>query len=297
MLSILIAIFNIDVRDLVKALDSQCQAADIDYEILCFDDHSQSAYHHLNQELAKLDCVQYRRLEQNQGRAQLRNRLGQAARFPYLLFMDGDSRIVADDYIQQYVQQLLIGKVLVGKTVYQELPPEAKEQRLRWHYGIHREQISATKRQQAPYQSFRTHHFVIPKKVFDQVPFQGTLLRYGHEDTLFGLALQQQGIAIQHLDTPLEHTGLDTAKDFINKSKAAIKNLSLLAQTEKRLDTRLLRSYQRLHSLSLTAWLGRLYPYIAKPLEWQLQTLHPSLWLFDGYRLCYLCWLKHQFPK
>ncbi len=296
MLSILIAIYNLDVRELVTNLDQQCRASGIKYELLCFDDHSRSSFHHLNASLHQLRSVRYKRFAANQGRAQLRNALGRDAAFPYLLFIDGDSRVVADDYISNYLSHLDEQLVLVGKTVYQRQPPEEPDWQLRWLYGRRREQTAAAERQKAPYQSFKTHHFVIPKSIFLRIEFDGSLERYGHEDTLFGLQLQSRQIAIKHLDNPLEHTGLDSTRDFLNKSKAAVKNLYRLSKSKEHFSSRLLQKHKQLKSLRLSGAVGNLYPILAKPLEAHLQSRHPMIGLFDLYKLTYLCWLAKKNP-
>ncbi|MCC6723970.1 MAG: glycosyltransferase, partial [Saprospiraceae bacterium] len=103
MLSILIPIFNFDIRPLVKDLHEQCETLGIGYEIVCFDDGSTSEYKLLNKEIWKLPNVIYREMPQNLGRSAIRNALGKAARFDFLLFMDCDSKVVSSDFIKNYV--------------------------------------------------------------------------------------------------------------------------------------------------------------------------------------------------
>lgn len=109
MLSILIPIFNFDVRPLVSDLHGQCEAAGIGYEILCFDDGSTPEFKQKNKEIWKRPNVIYREMPKNLGRSAIRNALGKAARFEYLLFMDCDSRVVSPDFIQKYLDALKLG--------------------------------------------------------------------------------------------------------------------------------------------------------------------------------------------
>ncbi|MCZ2338586.1 MAG: glycosyltransferase [Chitinophagales bacterium] len=59
MLSIVIPIYNQDVRKLVDTLMKQCQKLDINFQILCFDDCSEPKYRKLNKELAFRINVNY----------------------------------------------------------------------------------------------------------------------------------------------------------------------------------------------------------------------------------------------
>ena len=88
MLSILIPIFNKDVRPLVYSLAKQCIKANINYQILCFDDKSEDKWKEKNSELASKININYTELSENLGRSRIRNWLGKAAYFEYLLFLD-----------------------------------------------------------------------------------------------------------------------------------------------------------------------------------------------------------------
>ena len=123
MLSILIPVYNWDVRELVTELYRQGRDAGIPFEILCFDDDSTAAFQTLNRDMEKLEGVRYLEMPENLGRARIRNRLGQAAQFPYLLFMDCDSKPVYSDFIQRYCKDLHPLAVLAGGTVYDPIPP------------------------------------------------------------------------------------------------------------------------------------------------------------------------------
>lgn len=91
MLSILIPVYNYDVRSLVGDLAKQCLEASIPFEILCYDDHSQEEFDRINQKVIQLEGVTYFRLAKNVGRSMIRNHLAQVARYDHLLFLDCDS--------------------------------------------------------------------------------------------------------------------------------------------------------------------------------------------------------------
>lgn len=72
MLSILIPIYQFDVRPLIIDLLLQAGELDIPYELLCFDDGSSEDIRALNRELVALPGVIYREMPQNMGRSRIR---------------------------------------------------------------------------------------------------------------------------------------------------------------------------------------------------------------------------------
>ena len=55
-------------------------------------------------------------------------------------------------------------------------------------------------------------------------------MHYGHEDTLFGAELSDQGIALSHCDNPLFHEGLDEDSIFWKKDRTGIQTLLQLIE-------------------------------------------------------------------
>lgn len=289
MLSILIPIYNFDCRKLVYNLWEQCEKSVQQFEILCFDDCSDAHFQNLNYILNQLPNVQYKVLPQNVGRSRNRNLLAQAAKHPYLLFMDGDSGVVRTDYIEKYFTNTQTDRVIYGGTFYAESPPENPAHLLHWKVGSAREQMPAQMRQAQPYSRFTTNNFLVPKAIFDNIQFEEKLRQYGHEDTLFAQALQERNIPILHLDNPLEHLGLETAEVFLAKSEKAIENLVLLAQTDTAVETRLYSTFLKLKQYRLNT-LYKLCFSLSKPLiRVNLRGKHPNLKLFDAYKLGLLC--------
>lgn len=289
MLSILVPIYNFDIRALTNALRQQAQQLDIAWEIRCIDDGSDSSWKIKNRELTGLEGVYYKELPQNLGRSRIRNLLADEARFDYLLLMDCDSMPPDGEFLQRYASLLQPDTLLYGGRAYQALPPQDPELFFHWHYGRQREALPAASRRLKPYQSFMTNNFLIPKAIFQEIRFDERLLRYGHEDTLFGMELEARKVSIVHLDNPLIHLGLETAAVFLAKTRQGIKNLAFLEQTGNyRIDTRLLRFYRK------TLYLGLATPIclslkLARPLLLrQLHSPQPSLHLFDLYKLSFL---------
>jgi len=295
MLSILIPIFNFDVRPLVKRLGEQCEAAQIAFEIRCLDDCSSPVFKELNAHMKSQRKVIYTELKENVGRAKIRNLLAQAAQFDFLLFMDCDSQVNHEDYIQRYLNRLDPKVLLYGGRSYTQNAPSDPDFYLHWHYGSKREQQNAEQRNLAPYHAFMTNNFLIPKKIFESIQFEEQLKQYGHEDTLFGLALAKKQIPIVHLDNPLEHIGLEKASIFLQKSQQAIENLWYLSSKQPDLDTRLLKVYRKIKSWklsSLVLWMERMG---SERIERHLLSSKPNLKVFDFYKLTTL--LKQEEKK
>lgn len=294
MLSILIPIYNFDLRPLVRDLLAQASEQVVPIEIVLLDDGSELRFREKNQELQNWEGVMYEELPQNVGRARIRNLLAQKARYDYLLFMDGDSRVVRKDYLLRYLQRLLPNTVLYGGRVYPDQPPQEADLHLHWFVGKAREESTAAQRQKAPYRSFMTNNYLLPKSIQLAIPFEERLLQYGHEDTLFGLQLETAGVDILHLDNPIEHIGLEKTTVFLDKTKKAIQNLVFLAKAYPEMQTRLLQVARRFQRLRLDGLLLRRFRRKAEKWEQKLQEKQPDLTIFDLWKLGVLLEEMHK---
>ncbi len=294
MLSILIPSYNFDVRKLVHQLHQQGILLAVPFEIICIEDASLQEYVDLNQSINNLSFVSHRVLANNMGRSKIRNYLATQAQYDYLLFMDCDSMPISDAYLSNYTAHLKPNQLLYGGRCYQDQAPKDPELYFHWYYGIHREQSTAKDRQKNAYQSFMTNNFLIPKNVFQSIRFDEELTQYGHEDTLFGLELQQNNIPIYHLDNPLEHIGLESNQIFLKKSEQAIQNLYLLhTKHSVHKEIKLLRFFVQTKSLYLHYLISVIFFFTKKPLIKNLFSRRPQLTLFDFYKLGYLTqWSK-----
>lgn len=285
MLSILIPVYQYDVRGLVRELHQQAQSLSVPWEIICLDDGSDEFWRLRNRELAGFSGVNYEEASQNMGRSRVRNALAQRARYPFLQFMDCDSGIVRPDFLQKYTRALQADTVLCGGCVYARERPVQRELVLHWLYGKAREEIPVDQRAQRPHHAFKTNNFVVPASVIRQFPFDDRLRRYGHEDTLFGHELALAGIPVQHLDNPLEHVGLEPIDVYLRKAEQALYNLAFLRQQESVIQTRMTVAYTRLQRWGLS----QLAEWAWRPLQGlfqrNLRSQHPDLRIFDAWRL------------
>lgn len=289
MLSVCIPIFNFDVNLLVTHLHEQCVNAGIEFEILCIDDASDKKYVEFNSNISNLKNVNYTLLEENVGRSKIRNLLAQNARYNSLLFLDCDSELVDNDFIKRYVDSIKEGAVIYGGRCYRNQPSEEANEYFRWWYGINREVISVQERKKSPYHSFMTNNFLIPKNTYLSIKLDENLKGYGHEDTLFGIELENQNVSICHINNPLCHIGLEEFDEFLRKTKEGIKNLVFLSN-KKMLseEVRLLKFYKKIKAFGLDKSVLKYYQKNEQKIITKLQEKECNLKWFDVYKLGYL---------
>jgi hypothetical protein len=184
--------------------------------------------------------------------------------------------------------------VICGGSTYSDTPPGDPDKILRWKFGRNREQRKASERNKHPHSGFSTFNVLMEKSVFSKLRFNEELKQYGHEDTLLGYQLKKAGIEVLHIDNPLVHEGVESNREFINKTKLGIENLSHLYDivTDKRAFSSavtMLRIYNRLNHLRLTRILAGIYINYRDKMEIRLDSADPSLLLFDFYKICLFC--------
>lgn len=288
-LSILIPVFNRNVTLLVAALQAQTADWDGPVEILCLDDGSREEQKLANRQLAALPSVCYQELPHNVGRAAIRNRLASAARYEWLLLLDNDSLLPDSRFLARYMAARTHAPVVVGGTTYEHTAPHLPELYLRWLYGRQREARSAAVRQHAPHGQLTLNNMLVQADVFRRFGLDEQLTRYGHEDTKFGWLLRQAGIAVQHLDNPVLHDGLEPATVFLRKSHEAVRNLALLYRAEGLgSDTKLLKAALQLRRWGLAEAVRGAFRLRQKQVRRNLLSTQPSLRHLDALKLYWI---------
>ena len=135
MLSILLPVYNFDIRAFVHSLHQQALESGVLFEILCIDDHSAEAYKVANKAVIQLEKVSYIELAENIGRSKIRNLLATKAQYEWLLFLDCDSKIAQGDFIKNYLLAADATSIVCGGTEYENTRPLEIAQYLRWYYG------------------------------------------------------------------------------------------------------------------------------------------------------------------
>ena len=283
MLSILIPVYAESVTSLVTELVRQGRALDIPFELIVFDDGSTAEIKKENQVIAEITEVIYENLPKNLGRSAIRNHLGIRAKFPYLLFLDCDSYPKHPDFLKKYMAHLPTNLVLVGGTDYANSAPKGKE--LHWLVGSQREVVPVMERMRDPHHGFSSFNFLVPKAIFKKIKFDANITGYGHEDTLFGWSLKAAGVEVLHLENRLIHLGLDNASVFLEKRRTAIRNLLILQKKYSNMDTRLLRTYERLSKMGLRPFVIGGFTLFENFILKNLHSSQPSLLLFFWWSL------------
>jgi glycosyltransferase involved in cell wall biosynthesis len=295
MISLLIPVYDYDVVALVYSMKSALWKVPEFCEILIGDDGSSAEYRKKYRSLEG-DGVRVISSNKNIGRAAIRNRLALEAEGDFLLFIDADVMLpgTAEAYLLKWLPMMTVCRVLCGGTLYHESRPGDPDKLLRWKYGKFKEQRKAAERNKHPHASFSTFNVLIDKSIFSIIRFNEELKQYGHEDTLLGYQLKKAGIDILHIDNGLMHEGLESNRDFLNKTKLGIENLSKLYDkvTDKKTfaeTARILRVYNRLRFLRLTRILAGIFIRFRDRMEIRLDSSNISLKLFSFYKICMFC--------
>ncbi|MEP6746497.1 MAG: glycosyltransferase family 2 protein [Bacteroidota bacterium] len=228
MISFLIPVFNRNIVSLITALHNQLATVKEKGEIIVMDDAStDESLREVNRKiLTGLDHVKYIELTVNAGRNIIRHKLAAAAKYDTFIFLDADSSFPDTLWLRRYLNALSGNTIIMGGRAYKESTPGAST--LHFHYGTLREQNSASQRSRHPYRSFLACNFLISKHQLSQLIIDQHLHGYCHEDTFMGLQFEKLGIAIKHIDNPVNHEGIDNDELFMKKQQEALENLQYL---------------------------------------------------------------------
>lgn len=295
MLSVLIPTYNYNIYPLVEAIHGQALKTGVPFEIICLDDASaDKAIQAENQRINSFTNSSYEILQHNIGRSAIRNLLAKKAQYKWLLFLDADTMPIGESFISGYLPYLNKDeKVVYGGIVYQkETPPQ--NEILRWVYGNEREALTVEKRQKNQHLSFLTLNFCIHKNIFNRVSFNEDIPNLRHEDTLFSYNLQQAEVTVEHINNPVQHNGLESSETFLRKSEESVIGLKYLLDNSLLSEDyiRISKTYKRLKRSGLI-YPARIWHWLTKAFfRKNLLGSKPSLFIFDLYRLGYLCSIK-----
>jgi len=300
MLSICIPVYNFNVAELVKSLHDEAETLQIAYEILLSDDASKEAFRKKNSLLESLPNVRYFQSEINLERAGNRNFLFKTAQYPYILFMDCDSKVSKKDYIRDFLPYCIPGNICSGGRIYDAAKPKDAKLIFHWKVGRSRESYPAEVRSRKPNNSFMSCNFLIDKNLFDVVRFDERLTGYCNEDTLFGIELKKKGITVAHINNPLYHIGLENAEVYLSKIEEGLRNyhkINFLYNSDPLFiaSVKILRVEKKIKTLRLSKYFKGLFLVTRKMMYKNLVGKHPNLIVYDLYKLGYLCYCKDNF--
>ena len=284
MISVLIPAYDFDCSSLVRSLSRQADALDVPCEIVVANDAS-PRYRDEIRSVAGLTHVRYLEKDQNQGRSRIRDFLADEAKYPYLVFIDGDAELLDDKFLSRYQACCQPGCCVLGGIAYaQQLPDEAC--RLHWTYGRKRE---SRMRKRGVFTPF---NFLIDKALFNRIRFDEAIVGYGYEDALFGARLKDVAV-VSYIDNSLIHAGLNDAASYLERTRQACRTLKSLSQryTSAYIASfsRLWWAYNGLRRWHLTAVFARCFDRHEEAIVRQLSGRHPQMLLLDLYKLGCMC--------
>ena len=241
-----------------------------------------------NQSLQNIPSVLFFKNERNEGRMAARQKLSGLASYEYLLFLDCDSEIIKEDFLDCYFNLINENFSLAsGGRIYADTPPASCELMLHWKYGRKRESRVAKSGA-----GFQSNNFLIKKEIFKGLDTTLQLTGYGHEDTWWGIQFEQAGISCSYINNPVLHAAIEKADIYIEKSEKALANLLLL---EKNIDSSMICRHVRIYRWYLKlkrTGLSGIYLFFEKIFHGyfrrNLLSCKPSLFFFDCYRLALL---------
>lgn len=290
MISILIPCYNYNAYDLVSRLEKECLTLGIVFEIISIDDASFSTLNEVNQKINMLTNCKFFESKKNIGRVANRQLLSQKAQYKWLLYIDVDVKPLNDNFIKVYVNEIKKGfEVVFGGFNYKNI----ETNNLRYLFGKSREDVQSVIRNKNPYKYIISSNFLVKKVIFDKINKNININGYGM-DYFFGALLKENLVSINHIDNEVTHYGLDDNSKFLAKTKEALENLHYL-NTNKLInknDITILKYYRLFNFFGLKKIISKLINIFSKSIESNLKGSNPNLFVFDLYRLSYLCSLN-----
>ena len=298
-LSILLPSYNNVCVSLVQVLQRQADALSgkldkpFRYEIIVADDGStDAACIDANRVIGDMLHCRYLRMEQNVGRAQIRNVLISESRGDYVLLIDSDLFLCDDNYLYKYATStadVVYGGTRIGGEGFAMVDNEANTANLKGNLRYIYEKKAepshrAAFRQLRPNQEISVCNLYARRDIMEAHPFDSRFKAYGYEDVLFGKRLAESGIEVTHIDNPVLINEFEPNSVFVKKTEEAILTLCRFEQD--------LEGYSNLKTKVTTLGryiplsLFRLWHRIMKNKEKRnLTGSKPSLLLFKLYKL------------
>ena len=134
---------------------------------------------------------------------------------------------------------------------------------------------------------------MVKKEIVLQVLSKIVNSSYGN-DYIFGSILKTKKIKVLHIDNQVSINEVDSNEIFIAKTHKALKNLKRNYKENKIKyhSITILKSYKFIEAFFLKGLFLKITGFFKKTLEENLKSKKPNLFLFDLYRLNYLCKIK-----
>ena len=292
MISILIPCFDYNAYPLVSVLEKQALMLKIDFEIICIDDGSFSSKNDLNQKINLLTNSKFIESKKNIGRINNRLLLAEKSQYEWLIFLDVDTLPNEDKFLKNYIEQLNRETLIIGGCIYKK--PENENFSLRYKFGKFREEIKSDIRNKNPYKYISSCNFMCKRNVLIDVLSSINTISYGN-DYVFGSLIKKMGIYINHIDNPVLIENIDENQIFIKKTHDGLDNLisSYNNKIIEKHSISILNAYIILDNLLMKNIFIKITDLFKNLLDRNLHSKDPNLFLFDLYRLNYLCKIKN----
>ncbi|MAB31183.1 MAG: glycosyl transferase [Formosa sp.] len=292
MLSILIPCFDYNAYPLVCEIDKQALILELKFEIICIDDGSFSLKNELNQKINSIPNAKFIESKKNLGRIKNRLLLAKASQYDCLIYIDVDTTPQNKNFLKNYIAYIGENYFVFGGRHFEE-SSNTKAGALRLKFAKNREVKKAIERTKNPYKFVCSSNFMAHKDALLSALNQIENSSYGN-DYIFGAILKNQSTAIIHVDNPVVVNEAEDNEVFIEKTKNALTNLHENYKKNKigKHSISILKSYKFLEFFYLTSIFLKITAFIKGNLEDNLKAKNPNLFLFDLFRLRYLCALS-----
>ena len=288
MISILIPCYDYNAYPLVSKLEKQALILNINFEIICIDDASFSSKNETNQKINLLTNSRFIESKKNLGRIKNRLLLAENSQYNWLLFIDVDANPIGESFLKNYTSYIDKGTIFFGGSVYKK--SENTNCSLRYKFGKKREEINSIQRSKNPYKYISSRNFMCKKDVIVETLSKIESVSYGN-DYVFGSILKRKNINITHFDNPVLIENIEENSIFIRKTHQALDNV-IKCYKEGKLQKHsitLLKVYKILDVLFMKGVFIKLTNIFRDKIEQNLHRENPNLFLFDVYRLNYIC--------
>lgn len=286
-ISVLIPVYNDVCTELVARVSEIAKATpELAFEVIVADDGSDNTEDIAeNSQISSMPFCQYIKRTHNVGRAAIRNFLARQAKYEWLLYLDCDVEIPDNHFFSKYIEAAASCEVVYGGLGISGNADMCRGN-LRYMYEKRCEpRLSAQMRAKHPYQSFRTTNFLIRKDIMLAHPFNERIKTYGYEDVMLGKTFHDCGINLLHIDNKVHYMRYESNLVYLAKTEEAMHTLYNLRK-ELASYSSLVKVQNKMHLLHLDTVVERLFLLMRKSWKNKIESPHPTLKVFNAYRLC-----------